>query len=157
MKVNHLLLSALIFLWACNNTSNNSNTSNTKEEDSLLRIEAGADNYGMKTYVIAFLKRGPNRPQDSIHSAELQKAHMENISKMAETGKLLVAGPFLDNDSLRGIYIFDVPTIEEAKILTESDPAIQYGSLKMELKLWYGSAALTQINKIHKRLAKENP
>lgn len=103
---------------------------------------------------MAFLKRGHNRSQDSITTANLQRSHLDNITKLANAGKLVLAGPFLDVGDLRGIYIFDVSTIEEAKKLTETDPAIQQGSLVMELKLWYGSAALIQINQIHKKIAK---
>ena len=108
----------------------------------------------MKTYVMAFLKRGPNRSQDSITAANLQRSHLDNITKLAQMGKLVVAGPFLDTGDLRGIYIFDVGTIEQAKKLTETDPAIQQGTLVMELKLWYGSAALLKTNEIHKKIAK---
>jgi hypothetical protein len=56
---------------------------------------------------------------------------------------------------LRGIYIFDVRTLEEAQALTATDPAIQAGRLEMELHPWYGSAALLKINEWHERLAKE--
>lgn len=114
----------------------------------------GADEYGMKKYVIAFLKSGPNRESDPVKAQELQKAHLNNIGKMAEAGKLVVAGPFLDNGDLRGIYIFNVETIEEARKLTETDPAIISGSLIMELKPWYGSAALMEVNAIHMTLSK---
>lgn len=122
--------------------------------DAALAAECGADEYGMHQYVIAFLKRGPNRDQDSLTAAKLQTAHMENIGRLAEAGKLVLAGPFFGDGDLRGIYIFDVKTIEEAKALTETDPAIQAGSLVMELHQWYGSAALMKINELHNRVAK---
>ncbi|MES2779881.1 MAG: YciI family protein [Bacteroidota bacterium] len=115
-----------------------------------------ADEYGMKPYVMAFLKKGPNRNQDSATAASLQKAHMDNIGRMAKEGKLVVAGPFLDNGDIRGIYIFDVKTIEEAKKLTETDPAVQAGRLTMELHLWYCSAALMMVNPIHETLSQKN-
>ena len=114
----------------------------------------GADDYGMKSYVMAFLKRGPNRDRDSSEAAALQRAHLENIGRLAEAGKLVLAGPFLDTGELRGIYIFDVPTVAEAEALTATDPAIQAGSLVMELKPWYGSAAVAELNKLHRRLEK---
>ena len=116
----------------------------------------GADAYGMKKYVMAFLKKGPNRSLDSTKAAELQMAHLENIGKMAEAGKLVLAGPFFGNDELRGIYIFDVSSIEEAEKLTNTDPAIQAGSLVMELKEWYGSAGLMAVNDIHKTLSQKS-
>ena len=74
---------------------------------------------------------------------------------MAEAGKLVLAGPFFGDGDLRGIYIFDVESIEEAEQLTQTDPAIQAGSLVMELKQWYGSAALLEIGKIHSAIAKK--
>lgn len=119
-------------------------------------IDYGADDYGMKKYIMAFLKMGPNRNSDSTEAAELQKAHMANIERMAEEGKLVLAGPFFGVDSLRGIYIFNVSSIEEAEALTNSDPAIQAGSLQMELKEWYGSAALMALNPIHNHIAKKS-
>jgi uncharacterized protein len=123
--------------------------------DSLLAHELGADEYGMKTYVMAFLKKGPNRDLDSAASADLQAQHMENINRMAEEGTLVLAGPFYGDGELRGIYLFDVATIEEAEALTNTDPAVQAGSLVMELQMWYGSAALMQVNAIHNTIAKQ--
>lgn len=123
--------------------------------DKKLADSLGADAYGMKKYVMAFLKAGPNRGQDSLTRANLQRAHLDNITKMADAGKLVLAGPFLDEGEIRGIYIFNVETIEEARTLTSSDPAIAAGSLIMELKEWYGSAALMLINETHKKLSQE--
>ena len=125
--------------------------------DEKLAAELGADQYGMKQYVMAFLKKGPNRSQSKEEAMELQKGHMANINRMAEEGKLLIAGPFLDDGEIRGIYIFNVKTIEEAQKLTETDPAIKTGRLVMELHPWYGSAALLKVNEIHKSISKENP
>ena len=114
-----------------------------------------ADEYGMKQYVMAYLKKGPNRDLDSNTTAELQKAHLENIGNLAEEGKLVLAGPFIDDGDVRVIYIFDVESIEEAQALTETDPAIKAGSLTMELRPWYGSAALLKINEIHETIVEK--
>lgn len=122
--------------------------------DPSLAKELGADEYGMRRYVMAFLKAGPNRDQDAKTAARLQDAHMANITRLADDGKLAVAGPFLDNGELRGIYIFAVETIEEARELTATDPAIRAGRLEMELHPWYGSAAMMQVNEIHQQLSK---
>lgn len=122
--------------------------------DSLRAAKVGADDYGMRQYVMAFLKRGPNRDRSDEEATKLQAAHMANIGRLAEEGKLILAGPFIDEGDLRGIYIFDVKTKEEAEELVKTDPAIQQGSLIMELIPWYGSAALMEVNEIHKRIAK---
>ena len=116
-----------------------------------------ADDYGMKTYVMALLKPGPNRDQDEETAQKLQKAHLANIRNLAEKGQLVLAGPFMKNDqNLQGIYIFDVSTIEEAKKLTETDPAIQAGRLRMELIPWYGSATLPLINEWHEKISRKS-
>ncbi|MFN3529306.1 MAG: YciI family protein [Bacteroidia bacterium] len=123
--------------------------------DSSLAQILAADEYGMRTYVMALLKRGPNRPENRVEAARLQQAHMDNINRLAEEGKLIIAGPFLDTGELRGIYLFKVTSLEEAEALTASDPAIAHGSLVMELHPWYGSAALLQIPELHKRIQRK--
>jgi uncharacterized protein YciI len=125
--------------------------------DEVLATKLGADELGMKKYVMAFLLRGDRVSEYSPEQRqEIQAGHMANIGKMAEMGKLVLAGPFFGNEELRGIYIFDVQSIEEAKALTEADPAIQAGVLKMDLKEWYGSAALMMVNEIHAKVAKKS-
>ena len=124
--------------------------------DAQRAAKAGADEYGMKMYVMAFLYRGPNRERPKAEAEKLQRAHLDNINRLAKEGKLVLAGPFGGDGDLRGIYVFDVSTVEEAKALTDSDPAIQAGSLKMELLPWYGSAGLTELNELHQVMSK-NP
>lgn len=127
-----------------------------KAYDEAAAREFVADEYGMRKYVLAFLKRGPNRPTDKRKAEELQVAHLKNIDRMAAEGKLALAGPFLDDGELRGIYVFCVDSLGEAEALTRSDPAVQAGSLVMELREWYGSAALMAVNALHARLEKKS-
>lgn len=124
--------------------------------DAALASRLGADDYGMKAYYMALLKPGPNRDQDEATAAEIQKGHMNHILAMAASGKLVVAGPFLEAGDFRGIFIFDVATREEAEALTQSDPAIKSGRLEMVLVKWYGSAALKEISGIHERITKKS-
>lgn len=159
-----LAILLLVCVFACSNpkseqkmeTPSDTSAMNKPIFDSVKAANYGADEYGMKQYVMAFLRKGPNRPTDKAVADSLQKAHLDNISRMADEGKLVVAGPFLNDGDLRGIYIFNVTTIEEAKQLTETDPAIIAGSLTMELMPWYSSAALIEINELHKTLAKKS-
>ena len=130
---------------------NNQNT-----YDSVLAKKLGADPYGMKHYVMAFLKTGPHQITDSVKRAEMQKAHLKNIIRLANEGKLIVAGPFLDDQPVEGIFIFNVETIEEARALTNTDPAIQSGELVMDLRPWYGSAALVEVVSIHEKIQKKS-
>lgn len=102
----------------------------------VLAQEEEKPKYEMKTYQMVFLYKGPNRNQDSTEAMKIQEAHLANIQRLADEGKLIVAGPFLDDKDLRGIFIFDVETETEVKKLVETDPAIKTGRLKYEIHPW---------------------
>lgn len=125
--------------------------------DAELAAELSADDYGMRPYVMAFLKAGPNRSQSPEQRDALQRDHLQHVRTLAEQGHLVLAGPFMDDGELRGIFIFATDDLEQARAWTEADPAVQAGSLVMELKPWYGSAAVQKVNDIHGRIAQSNP
>lgn len=97
----------------------------------------------MKTYYMVFLVKGENRTQDSTTAAEIQKQHLAHLDKMWKDGKLDIAGPFLDEGDSRGICIYNVKTLEEAKALAESDPAVKAGRLKVIVRAWYSMKGAT--------------
>lgn len=117
----------------------------------------GADERGMKMYVLAILKSGSNKTTDTTVRNYVFKGHMANINKMAADGKLIVAGPLEKNDkSYRGIFILDVPTLDEARTLIQTDPAIKAKIFDVDLFQWYGSAALPMYMKYDKMLQKNS-
>lgn len=122
--------------------------------DAALAAKLGADERGMKMYVMCFLKTGPLKVDDAKKRSELMAGHFGMINRLAAEGKLVVAGPFSEGGDFRGLYIFDVKTIEEAQKLTETDPSIKEGYFKVEFIKWYGSAAMMEVNGIHKKIAK---
>jgi uncharacterized protein len=124
--------------------------------DAELAKRLGADERGMKTYVLCILKTGPN---DGTVKGDARKeifaGHFANIGRLADEGKLVIAGPFGENDrSYRGLYIFNVSTIEEAEKLVVLDPAVKAGVFVPELTPWYGSAAVMVVGETHKTLQK---
>lgn len=124
--------------------------------DAKLAKKLGADERGMKMYVLCILKTGP---KDGEVKGDLRKeifaGHFANITKLADEGKLAVAGPFEKNDkAYRGLYIFNVTTIEEAEKLVVLDPAVKAGVFVPDLTLWYGSAAMMTVSETHKKLQK---
>ena len=96
------------------------------------------DEFQMKQYFMVFLTRGLNRTQDSATAAKIQEGHLNNITRLFNEKKLILAGPFLDDGIYRGIFIFDIPTIEEVTQLLLTDPAIHSGRLGYEIHPWYG-------------------
>jgi len=100
----------------------------------------GPGGWEMTTYQVGFLKKGPAwTPGETPELQELQKAHLAHIQKMGKSGKLLVAGPFTDGGDLRGMFIFRVETLEEAKALAEQDPAVKAGRLVIEWHPWFAA------------------
>lgn len=128
----------------------------TNAYDSTLAKKLQADDYGMKTYVFVLLKTGTNTSTDKTAKDKAFEGHMSNIQKMADNGKLAVAGPFSKGGNNRGIFILNVTTFEEAKKLLEEDTAIKEKYLEPEMTIWYGSAALMETPEIHKKLQKKD-
>jgi uncharacterized protein len=103
----------------------------------------GADDYGMKMYVLVILKTGSAKIEDKKLTDSLFAGHLKNIGRLASEGKLVVAGPLQKNEkNYRGIFILNVKTTDEAETLLQTDPAIKAQLLDPELYGWYGSAAL---------------
>ena len=124
--------------------------------DKALAESLGADDYGMKQYVFCILKTGPAKIEDKAKINELFRGHMDNIGRLAKEGRLVVAGPLGKNDkNYRGLFIFNVKTIEEAQALLATDPAVSAGLLEGELYEWYGSAALPEYLKAHEKIEKQ--
>lgn len=111
--------------------------------DAELAEQLQADEYGMKYYVLVILKTGINAPKDEALRQKSFAGHLRNIRQLVKEGKLVVAGPFDNNElSYRGLFILNVSTIKEAEDILQTDPAIKEKFLDAELLRWYGSAAL---------------
>lgn len=91
----------------------------------------------MTTYFFGLITKGPKGGTGTAEEREkIQGAHMANIVRLNAAGKLLVAGPFMDGGDWRGIFIYKCATLEEAKELAASDPAVQAGRLVVEIHPW---------------------
>ena len=90
----------------------------------------------LEPFVLGFLVDGPNRSQDVSTAAEIQKGHLAYMTALHAQGKLAVAGPFMDEQSPRGIVIYRVNSLDEAKALAAGDPAVKAGRLAIEPHPW---------------------
>lgn len=97
----------------------------------------GDTTYLMQQYYMVFLKSGPNRSQDSTEAAELQKKHLAHLSRMYEQGYTSLTGPMGDDGDLRGIVIYNTPSLEEADSLAKLDPMVKAGRLVVEVHPWW--------------------
>ena len=149
-------LSLILAVCAITGVAASAQTTIKPKYDDKLARKLGADERGMKMYVLCILKTGP---KDGEVVGDARKAifagHFANIGKLAEEGKLAVAGPFEQNaKGYRGLYIFNVTTIEEAEKLVVLDPAVKAGIFAPDLTLWYGSAAMMVVSDTHKKIQK---
>ena len=120
--------------------------------DAALAAELGADELGMKHYVFVLLKTGPTKLTDQAEAQRIFAGHFSNMERLAEAGKLLVAGPFENGAPKRGLFILNIGTLEEAEKLVKTDPAVAAGVFDYELTKLYCSAALMKVGEIHARI-----
>ena len=150
----------LLLLWGAANTAwaQNDTIANPNYDGELAK-ELGGDDYGMKSYFLVILKTGANTTADKEQINASFRGHLENINKLVEEGKLVVAGPLGKNDQqYRGIFILNnISTMEEAQELLDTDPAINNGLLAYDIFTWYGSAALPEYLPFSDKIWKLNP
>ena len=128
----------------------------SQKYDARMAKKLGADEYGMKSYMLVILKTGTNTTADKQTLDSLFRGHMNNIQRLSDQGKLIVAGPIRKNaNNYRGIFILDVKTKEEAQLLLRDDPTISEKVLDAEFYDWYGSAALPTYMRSHAKIEKK--
>jgi uncharacterized protein YciI len=124
--------------------------------DAALATSVGADERGMRSYVLVILKTGPTRVPDGPERDEMFRGHFANMQRLSDEGKLALAGPLDGVDGWRGLFVFAVADLEEARALTATDPVIVKGEMVAEYHKYYGSAALMTVRDTHKRVQKKS-
>ncbi len=100
----------------------------------------------MAQYFVGLIYRGPTwSPEVTQKVQELQAAHLANIDRLVESGKMVLAGPFADEGDMRGLFFYNVETLEAAQALVGLDPAVKAGRLRVELHPWWGPASLATL------------
>jgi len=90
----------------------------------------------MTKYHLAFLRGKSGGGAQPALSQQIQLAHLWNIRRMLDSGKLVAAGPFVGNGELRGVFVFATESMDEARAWAESDPAVKAGLMTVELHPW---------------------
>jgi len=101
--------------------------------------EKTQDTVLMQQYFMAFLKSGPIRSQNEEEAELLQNEHQAHLQKMYDLGYADISGPFGDNGNIRGITIYNVPTLKMADSLAKSDPMVKKGRLIVEVHPWWAA------------------
>jgi uncharacterized protein YciI len=151
------LLTAFLIAIACAPAHGQVATEAVKPNfDAELAKALGADDYGMRSYVLVILKTGPNKVAAGPERDAMFAGHMANIKRLAAEKKLALAGPLDGVDGWRGLFVLSVADIEEAKRLVATDPVIRSGEMIAEYHKHYGSAALMLVNEAHEKVAKKS-
>lgn len=101
--------------------------------------EETKDTVLMQQYFIAFLKSGPSRSQTKEEADSLQSLHMAHLGRMYELGYADISGPFGDDGEIRGITIYNTPTLKMADSLANMDPMVKAGRLVIEIHPWWAA------------------
>lgn len=124
------------------------------QSDPELAKSLGADERGMRSYVLVILKTGPHRVPDGEARTKMFEGHFANMNRLADEKKLVTAGPLDGVDGWRGLFVFNTPDVEEAKRLVATDPVIINGEMVAEYHKFYGSAALMMVTDVHRKIEK---
>ena len=125
------------------------------QSDSELAKSLGANENGMRAYVLVLLKTGPNKMPEGPERKKMFEGHFANIERLAGEKKLALAGPLDGVDGMRGIFVFATGDIEQARSFVATDPVIVNGEMVAEYHKFYSSAALMAVNDIHNKIRKK--
>lgn len=101
--------------------------------------EENGKKYLMQQYYLVMLKSGKNRSQDSVTAAKLQEQHMAHLNRMATEGYMSLAGPMGNDGEIRGISVYNTPTLQMADSLAKLDPMVKAGRLEVEIHPWWAT------------------
>ena len=101
--------------------------------------EKTKDTVLMQQYFMAFLKEGSIRNQNEEEVVILQEEHLAYLGKMYDLGYADISGPFGDDGDIRGITIYNVPTLKKADSLANADPMVKSGRLIIEMHPWWAA------------------
>ena len=101
-------------------------------------VAPAAEESRMTTVYLVFLRKGPAWSSEKTDKTrEIQEGHMANIRALWAAKKLTIAGPLGDDGDIRGIFVFQVGSLEEAQALVATDPAVKAGRLVAEIHPWW--------------------
>jgi uncharacterized protein YciI len=123
--------------------------------DAALAHSVGADEHGMRRYVLVILRSGPEPVQAGAQREEMFRGHFANMERLSREGKLVLAGPLGREGGARGMFVLAVPDIGQARELVATDPVVIQGEMVAEYHTYYGSAALMLIPGLHEKVAKK--
>lgn len=102
-----------------------------------------APKYEMGTFYVCLLIKGPNfKGDDTTANRELLQAHLKHVQGLIASGKVFAMGPFLDNNRIVGIGIFNASSAEETRAIEQEDPFVKSGMFSIEVLKWWAAKGI---------------
>lgn len=154
MRTHVILVISMLLATLC--MGQNKTQSEAITYDSTLASKLGADQFGMKEYVMVILNKGPVTINDASEKNKIIKEHLKSMDDLTKEGKVVFSGPLVNGDDMQWMVVFEVKTTDEAQALINTDPGVTAGMFSTDMHLWYGPAALQEVSPLNKALEKKN-
>ncbi len=105
--------------------------------------------------LVTLLTASPPPALDEASMGEAMRGHFANMRRLSEEGVLVLAGPLGEPRSdprHRGLFVFDVPAVEDALALAGSDPSIQAGVFQTDACPLRSATPLARLPGMHREL-----
>jgi uncharacterized protein YciI len=93
----------------------------------------------LEAFELVMLRRPRGaREYDDATLARIQREHIAHHAALRDSGEIVTNGPVVDqgDDTLRGLTVYRVGSLGDARRLAEADPAVRAGRLEVELMRW---------------------
>lgn len=107
----------------------------------------------VRDYVFVFIRTGPLRTPTPEQSQEAMQGHFTNMGRLADEGKLLIAGPYADprpTPDHRGLLVMDETEVAKGLELANTDPAAEMGVFVMSAHRFTTDRPLTDLPRLEK-------
>jgi uncharacterized protein YciI len=104
-------------------------------------------------YVFVYLVLDHPEKLSQAEMGEAMQGHFDNMSKLADEEKLLIAGPLADpriSEAHRGIFVLSAETIEQGRAIGSTDPAVKAGVFKLEMYTFTTDAPLRKLPQLER-------
>jgi uncharacterized protein YciI len=94
----------------------------------------------LEAYELVLLRRPADAPDyDEETLDRIQAEHLAYLDSLRDAGHVVANGPVLEqpDPSLRGLVLFCVGSLDEARRLAEQDPAVRARRLGVEVMTWW--------------------
>jgi uncharacterized protein YciI len=95
----------------------------------------------MGTFYMCLLVKPENFKQ-TPETQQLFAGHLKHVTSLLTSGKAVVAGPFMDNNPIAGIFVFNASSPEEARAWEVEDPLVKTGGFKVEILKWWAAKGI---------------